>query len=70
MLVSRTSRISGEVHTLELDITSEQLDRIENRFGSKELIQDIVPHRSIDEREFLMTGITSEEWNKMFAEDE
>ncbi len=70
MLVSRTSRISGEVHTLELDITSEQLDRIENRFGSKELIQDIVPHLSIDEREFLMTGITSEEWNKMFAEDE
>ncbi len=70
MLVSRTSRISGKVHTLELDITSEQLDRIENRFGSKELIQDIVPHLSIDEREFLMTGITSEEWNKMFAEDE
>ncbi len=70
MLVSRTSRLSGKVHTLELDITSEQLDRIENRFGSKELIQDIVPHLSIDEREFLMTGITSEEWNKMFAEDE
>ncbi len=70
MLVTRTSRISGKVHTLELDITSEQLDRIENRFGSKELIQDIVPHLSIDEREFLMTGITSEEWNKMFAEDE
>ena len=70
MLVSRTSRISGETHTLELNITSEQLDRIENRFGSKELIQDIVPHLSIDEREFLMTGITSEEWNKMFGEDE
>lgn len=70
MLISRTSRISGETHALELDITSEQLDRIENRFGSKELIQDIVPHLSIDEREFLMTGITSEEWNKMFGEDE
>jgi hypothetical protein len=70
MLISRTSRISGETHTLELNITSEQLDRIENRFGSKELIQDIVPHLSIDEREFLMTGITSEEWNKMFGEDE
>ncbi len=67
MLISRTSCISGETHTLELSITSEQLDRIENRFDSKELIQDIVPHLSIDEREFLMTVITSYDFKIIFG---
>jgi len=54
---------------MELDITYEQLDRVNNRHLSKELIQDIVPNLSKEEREFLMTGITPEEWNKMFNMD-
>jgi hypothetical protein len=54
---------------MELDITYEQLDRVNNRHLSKELIQDIVPNLSKEEREFLITGITPEEWNKMFNMD-
>ena len=54
---------------MELDVDQYQMIRIENRFHSKELIQNIVPHLSMDEREFLMTGITSEEWNNTFSEN-
>ena len=63
MQVTKQSRISGKISTMNLDITSEQLDRV--NLGI-ELIQNIVPHLSSDEREFLITGITPEEWDKLF----
>lgn len=63
MQITKASRISGTVSTMELDITSEQLTRIE---AGIELIQNIVPHLSSDEREFLITGITPQEWDKLF----
>jgi hypothetical protein len=66
MLIRRTSRISKTESTMDLDITFGQLERIENRYETKELIQDIVPNLSKEEREFLMTGITPKEWNQMF----
>jgi len=55
---------------MELDITYEQLDRINNRYETKELIQNIVPNLSKEEREFLITGITPKEWNELFNEIE
>lgn len=63
MKITKASRISGTVSTMDLDITSEQLARIE---AGIELIQNIVPHLSSDEREFLITGITPQEWDKLF----
>lgn len=33
-------------------------------------IQDQLPNLTDDEREFLMTGITAEEWDNMFPEEE
>jgi hypothetical protein len=66
MLITRTSQISKTNSTMELDITYEQLDRINNRFQTKELIQNIVPNLSMEEREFLITGITPKEWNELF----
>ena len=69
MKITKISQLSGKEHTMELDVDQYQMIRIENRFHSKELIQNIVPHLSMDEREFLMTGITSEEWNNTFSEN-
>ena len=63
MLITKTSRISGMISTMDLDITSEQLSRIEE---GRELIQNIVPHLTSEEREFLITGITPQEWDKLF----
>jgi hypothetical protein len=66
MLITRISQISQTHNSMELDITYEQLDRVNNRHLSKELIQDIVPNLSKEEREFLITGITPKEWNELF----
>jgi hypothetical protein len=63
MQVTKQSRISGKISSMDLNITSEQLDRV--NLGI-ELIQNIVPHLSSDEREFLITGITPQEWNELF----
>lgn len=34
------------------------------------LIQDAFPMLSADQREFLLTGITPDEWNAMFGDEE
>jgi hypothetical protein len=66
MLITRMSPISKTDFTMELDITYDQLDRINNRYDTGELIQNIVPNLTIEEREFLITGITPKEWNELF----
>lgn len=58
MQITRKSPFSGKTNTREIDVTADQLDRW--RAGG--LIQNVMPHLSADDREFLMTGITPEEW--------
>ena len=66
MQIVRTSRISGNTNVMDIDITTDQfLSWID---GS--LIQDVMPDISADEREFIMTGTTPDEWDAMFGEDE
>lgn len=68
MVVTKKSTLTGVVNTMNIDVTPEQLERIENRMYTTELIQNIVPHLSMSDREFLMTGITNEEWIRAFGE--
>lgn len=63
MLVTRRSPFSKKENTMELDITPEQLARYEQ---GNELIQNVFPHLSPEHREFIMTGITPEEWEASF----
>jgi len=57
---------SGVERTIDLPITEEQLAAWEG--GT--LIQEAMPQLSADEREFVMTGVTAEEWEKEFGSDE
>jgi hypothetical protein len=68
MKVTKRSSLTGKENTMNIDVTPEQLFRIENRMNTTELIQNIVPNLSMSDREFLMTGITNEEWIRMFGE--
>jgi hypothetical protein len=68
MEIVRQSQLSGAISVMEIDITEEQLARVENRRANQELIQNIVPHLPKEEREFLITGITPEEWELAFAD--
>jgi hypothetical protein len=66
MQVTRKSQVSGVTRTMDLDITQQQL--IDYEKGMK--IQYAFPNLTTSEREFFMTGITEEEWNAMFPDDE
>jgi hypothetical protein len=63
MQVTKRSSISGKQHTLEIDITQEQWDR----WKGGEMIQDVCPHLSASDREYLISGCTQEEWDKFFG---
>lgn len=61
--ISRVSPFSGKLNTLELEFD------MKNYLAWSELgtpIQNAMPYLSADEREFLMTGITKEEWDNAF----
>ncbi len=62
MLIIRTSLFSGNTNVMDIDVTQEQLDAWEN--GT--LIQNAMPHLTSDEREFIKSGITPEEWDSAF----
>lgn len=66
MLVRRKSKLTGKVHEMHIDITVEQI----NRWCKGELIQNVCPHLSSDEREFLISGITPTEWHNHFGKAE
>ena len=62
MQITRISQLTGKVTTLELDVTEEQMIRFENRRENGEYVQTIFPHLSLSDREFILSGITNEEW--------
>lgn len=64
MKIIRVSKITGKTHEREIDVTSEQLYAWQNGM----LIQNAMPNLSVDDREFIMTGTTPEEWDAAFSE--
>lgn len=61
MLITRQSLISGIMRTLEVPVTEEQLEA----WQSGTYIQDAMPELDPTQREFLMTGITADEWDEL-----
>ena len=57
---------TGIESTLALDFTAEQLAEWKN--GA--LIQNAMPNLSAADREFVMTGVTDEEWHDEFGDEE
>lgn len=66
MKITKESIHSGITRTLDLDLT---LDEYASWRGG-ELIQNAMPRLSADEREFIKTGITPEEWAELFGTEE
>lgn len=63
MRIVRKSAYSGKTHAREIEVTEAQL--AEWQAGA--LIQRVMPHLSLDDREFLITGTTPEEWAECFG---
>jgi hypothetical protein len=66
MRITRKSQVSGVTRTLDLPITQEQFDD----WQSGKHIQWAMPHLTPGQREFLITGITDEEWDELFKDED
>ena len=66
MIFVRKSILTGIVRSLDLDVSYEQYQRYDNGW----YVQDAFPHLSADDREFLISGVTAEEWSNAFGDEE
>ena len=66
MKITRTSPLTGETATKEIDVTAAQIASWEGG----ELAQNAFPNADSDEREFIMSGYTDSDWDEMFGEIE
>ena len=62
--ITRTSPFSGKKNTMRLNISTQQY----NAWKNGALIQNVMPHLTPDEREFLISGIMPDEWDEMFGD--
>jgi len=66
MKILRQSILTGRVHERDIDITEAQLEAWQHG----ELIQDVAPNLTTSEREFIINGVTDEEWSAAFGEED
>lgn len=64
MKITMISQLTRKENTLDIPVTQNQLDAWKNG----ELIQNAMPNIPAEQREFLMTGVTPEEWKEYFGE--
>lgn len=68
MLVTLTSQLTGVTHSREIDVDALALlaymDGIDTR-----PVQAVFPHLTAEDREFLITGITPDEWDSVFGDE-
>ena len=64
--IARTSPFTGKINTMDIDIDPKGFAL----WQSGTVIQNALPDLTPDEREFLMTGITPEEWEDLFGGEE
>jgi hypothetical protein len=65
MKVTKTSMVSGITRTMDIPVTEAQFKAWEGGM----MIQHAMPNLTADEREFIKTGITAEEWEATFNAD-
>ena len=65
MKIRRKSVISGIERTMDIPVNPEDWVQYQMGFVS---INDAMPYLTDSDREFIMSGITSDEWEGLFAE--
>ena len=65
MKITRASELTGVTRTRELPVTEAQLKIWQDGM----LIQAAMPNLDADQREFVKTGITPEEWENCMGKD-
>jgi hypothetical protein len=69
MKIERVSMFTGKTNTMEIPLEGHQKAYLGWVRGVG-LIQNMLPHLTPDQREFLMTGVTPAEWDEAFGPKE
>lgn len=64
MIIVKLNPFNGKTYQWEIPVTQEQINDWQK--GTK--IQNAMPNIGPDQREFLMTGITPDQWEELFPE--
>jgi hypothetical protein len=65
MQITRKSAITGIQRTKNIPVNPEDFVAWQAGYGN---IQDLMPYLTDDHREFILSGITAEEWDEAFLE--
>jgi hypothetical protein len=68
-LVTAESVLLGNIHKMSIPLPMEDFESAYRRFEAGEHVQNAFPTLNPDEREFILTGMTPEEWDKTFGEE-
>jgi hypothetical protein len=71
-ILVKNSSLTGKENSMEISLTPAEYRewaRLEAE-RTRPLVQDAFPQLSDDEREFIITGITPEEWNEFMGSDD
>ena len=69
-IITRRSPFTGKVHQMEIPLTPKEYGKCATLWQTGMLIQDAFPMLDAGQREFIKTGITPEEWDAAFGEEE
>ena len=67
MYIKRKSVISGIERTRSIPVNLDDYVAWQAGHGS---VQDLMPYLNDTDREFILSGITADEWDEMFANSE
>ena len=68
--VARISFVSGRENIMTLNMSSDEFEIRLARWNNGEFIQDAFNNLNNDEREFVKSGITPDEWDYLFGGEE
>jgi hypothetical protein len=69
-IVTRRSPFTGKVNRMEIPLSHLEFEKRTILWQSGMLIQDAFPMLDAGQREFIKTGITPQEWDEMFKDEE
>lgn len=69
VLVTMKSQLTGAVHTRAIPADENAVWAYLDNYDQRP-VQVCFPHLNAEDREFLLTGITPEEWSNLFGDAE
>lgn len=66
MIVTRKSTLTGKIRTRDIPVKARDLADYESGYASA---NEVMSYLSSEDREFVMCGITTGEWNQAFSKE-